>query len=1039
MTFTQRMVARPVTVLMIFLIVVGVGALMLQRLAVDLFPEIDPPVMAITTSYQANPEEVEENVTKPVESAVANVSGLDALSSTSSQGSSFILLEFEWGVDMNQAADDIRDAVERVSGALPDGAADPQILRFDPNSQPIMTVALSGERSAEELRVIAEEDLQSTLERVPGVGQANISGGREEVVTVELDAAAIEAYRLTVSGIANSLAGASSDLSGGSIAIDGRKLFLRATSEFESLESIESVVVGSVGQGAEGRPVRLEEVGDVSFTFEEADSYVYVNGESSVRISLVPESSANTVQVAEAIHATLEELRGELPEGVTLTTTNDQSTIISDTLDQVTSALLTGALLAMAVLLFFLHNIRAALVIGISIPVSILATFLAMGAGGVTLNLLSMSGLVLGIGMIVDSSIVVLENIERHRREGYEIKQAATIGTQEMITPITASALTTVSVFLPLLIFSDELGIIGILLNDISFVIIVAIIGSLAVAALLVPVLASTYIPLGGAGTAHRGPFAAIGRFIEAGLRGVDAGYAWLLERALRYRAIVLSAAFSILVVSLSLAPSLGIIFAPPTPASNVSVNIELREGTELAETDRVANELAADIMHEFPEVPTVVVNAGGGGGPFGGGGSNSASINVTLASIQERTVTQDDVRTFARKEVDRMAGVSLSFGGGGQGLGAGEPVDIVVQSDDLDALNRVASDVRELIERSFPMVTEPSLDIGDPSPQLVVSVDHHRAADLGVQPSAVVREVRNAFAGTTAAQYSRAGEEWDVVVRLSEEQRSDISDIESLFVVSSRGTPVPVANVAEVSFSETPTEIQREEQIRTIHVTGGLAPGNIASEIQPQVVTAIEENIDVPEHVSVEFSGELSSIQETTGQIGLVFLLALFLVFAIMASQFESFRMPFIIFFTIPLMLVGVVLIHLIMDQPVSMFSLIGLVVLAGIVVNNAIVLVDYTNLLRARGRELFDAAIASARTRLRPILMTTFTTILGMAPLAFFPGEGAELTQPVGITVVGGLASSAIMTLFVVPVLYTMFASKKGVRKSDAVAELE
>jgi HAE1 family hydrophobic/amphiphilic exporter-1 len=502
---------------------------------------------------------------------------------------------------------------------------------------------------------------------------------------------------------------------------------------------------------------------------------------------------------------------------------------------------------------------------------------------------------------------------------------------------------------------------------------------------------------------------------------------------------VVLSAALSILIVTISLVPSMGIIFAPPTPQSNVGINLSLREGTQLPETDQVANEIAGNIMERFPDLQNVVVRAGGGGGPFGGRAANEASIDVTLPSVKNRTVTRDEVRQFAREEIAERAGVSLGFTGSNQGLGGGEPVDIVVQSDDLDALSRVASDVRDLLERSFPEVTEPSLDIGEPSPELLVTVDHSRAADLGVQPSAVVNEVKNAFAGTTATRYSRGGEEWDVVVRLPASQRSGIPDIESLFVVSSGGNTIPIANVADVSLSETPTEIQREEQIRTIHVTGGIAPGEIVSEIQPEIVGAIDEQIRVPEQVSVEFSGEVSSIQETTGQIGLVFALAVFLVFAIMASQFESFRMPFIIFFTIPLMVIGVILIHVIMGQPVSMFSLIGLVVLAGIVVNNAIVLVDYTNLLRARGLGLFEATVSSARTRLRPILMTTFTTILGMSPLAFFPGDGADLTQPVGITVVGGLASSTVMTLFVVPVLYSMLASKKGVRKNDAAAELE
>jgi HAE1 family hydrophobic/amphiphilic exporter-1 len=1017
---------------MIFLIIAALGVLMLRQLSVDLFPEVEPPILAITAGYRASPAEVEENLTKPIEGAVANIGGLDTLSSTSSEGSSVIVMEFGWGVDMTEATNDVRDALERVSRQLPDTASDPQILRFDPNAQPVMTVALSGQRSPEELRVIAEEELQSPLERVPGVGQANVSGGRTEIVSVDLDAAAIEAYNLTVSGVANSIARESLDLSAGSIGVDQRKLLLRASSEYQSLESIESVVVGAAGSGPGGRPVRLGEVAEVSFAFDDADSYVYVDDRPSVRVSLIPESEANTVAVADEIHATLDEIRPTLREGINLTVTSDRSTIISDTLDQVTSALYTGALLAMAVLLLFLHNIRAAVAIGLSIPVSLLATFLAMGAGGVTLNLLSMSGLVLGIGLIVDSAIVVLENIERHRREGNEIHEAASVGTEEMITAITASALTTISVFLPLLVFSDELGFIGIILNDISFVIIVAIVSALAVAVLLVPVLSSTYLPLGRAGTAHTGPFGRISRFIEARLSDLESGYAWLLRRALRYRAITIALAFSALIASFALVPALGIIFAPPQPQEGVSMELELRAGTELERTDRVTNQIAREIRERFPSLETMVVQSGaeGGFGPLGGQATNTATIDVILPPLETREVTPQEVRTFARQVAGGRPEVTLSFVQAGPQLGAAAPIDIVVQSDDLEAVNSVASKVLNMLRESFPVVTEPSLDVGDPAPQLTVDINRDRAADLGVSPAAAVREVRAAFSGTTPASYSREGTEWDIVVELAEDQQSEVRDLESLFVLSSGGRPVPLSNIATLSLDQTPTEINREQQTRTVHVTGGLAPGNVASEVQPRIVSAIEEEIDVPRDVSVEFSGELSEIRETSGQIGQVFLLAVFLVFAIMASQFESFRMPFIVFFTIPLMLIGAILIHYILGQQVSMFSLIGLVVLAGIVVNNAIVLVDYTNRLRSRGKSIHDAALAGGRTRFRPILMTTFTTIFGMTPLAFFPGEGAQLTQPVAVTVVGGMASSAVTTLLVVPVLYTLLTTKGAVR---------
>jgi HAE1 family hydrophobic/amphiphilic exporter-1 len=1032
------MIGRPVTVLMIFLIIATLGAIMLRQLAIDLFPEVEPPILAITTVYMANPEEVEENVTAPIEGAVSNVGGLDMLSSTSSRGSSVVVMEFGWGVDMTEATNDVRDALEMVGGELPDEAQDPQILRFDPNAQPIMTVALSGELTPEELRRIAEDELQSPLERVPGVGQATVSGGRTEVVLVSLDPAALEAYGLTVTGVADAVGRGTLDLSAGSVAVDGRNVLLRGSSEYRSLANIESVVVGYTG-GPGGRPVRLREVGEVRFAFEDADTYVYVNRAPAVRISIVPESEANTVEVADATKATLDELRPTLREGIELTVTSDRSTIIADTLNQVTNSLMIGALLAMAVLLFFLHNIRGAITIGISIPVSLLATFLAMGARGLTLNLLSMSGLVLGIGLIVDSSIVVLENIERHRREGLEIKDAAGVGTGEMITAITASALTTVSVFLPIIVFSDQLGFIGILFNDISFVIIVAIASALAVAALLVPVLSSTYLPLGSAGTAHTGPFGRISRFIEARFNRLESLFASLLHAALRWRGITIAAAFGALIASFALVPNLEIIFAPPQPQEGVSVELTLRPGTTLSETDQVATTLAREFRQRFPSIETIVVESGseGGFGPFGGEATNTATIDITLPPLHLRAVTTEEIEGFARSRIEGRPDVTLSFAEGGPQLGAADPIDIVVQSEDLDAVTATSEEVLTLLREEFPEVTEPGLDVGEPSPQFRLLVNRDRAADLGVSPAGVVRELRAAFAGTDAATYTLDGSDWDVVVRLPEDERSTPQDIASLSVMSREGAPVSLSNLVSRSLDQTPTEINREDQIRTIHVTGGLLPGAVASEVQPRIEAALAQQLQPPADVSVSFAGELTEIQETSRQIGLVFLLAVFLVFAIMASQFESFRMPFIIFFTIPLMLIGAILIHYILGQEVSMFSLMGLVVLAGIVVNNAIVLVDYTNLQRARGKGVFEAALTAGRVRFRPILMTTFTTIFGMSPLAFFPGEGAELTQPVAVSVVGGLATSAITTLLVVPALYTLIAGKGEVRKRDVTAE--
>ncbi len=1038
MSFIHRLIGRPVTVLVLFAGISILGLLALRDTAIAFFPKVEPPVLMVITDYSAGPEQVEENVTRRLESVLASLTGLETIRSTSSEGRSRIVMELSWKTDLTEATNDVRDLLDRARGALPDDAGDPRIFKFDPGSRPIMTIALSGDRSPEELRILAEDELETQLERVTGVAEVTISGGRDEIVTVDLDRSSLHAYGLTVTDVARALDAANRELSGGTVTLDDRSLLIRATGLFRTLRDIEETVVGYAGgpgssgsSGSTVRPVQLSEVGTVRFARDTATTIVHVNGVPAVTLAITAESDANTVEVAQGVHAALARLADAIPPGVNLIVTRDDSTAVRDTLDQVTSSLMIGGMLAIAILVFFLHNLRAAIIIGLSIPVSLLATILAMAAGGVTLNVLSMSGLILGIGMIVDSSIVVLENIDRHRRQGLAIMEAARAGAGEMLTAISASALTTVSVFIPILIFRSDLGIMGILFGDIAFVVIVAILSSLAVAALLIPVMASTWLPLRGYDDNRRSLLRRAGSLIESGLDRMESGYARLLRAALRRRALVLALVTAMLMVVLSFVPRLGFIFSPPTAEDSVLLTIELREGTPTEQTDRIANELAAWTGREFPAAETIVVQSGGDS-------DYRATIEIGFSSIRAAAADRTALEAAIRSETARRPdGISLTIGRDrSRQLSGGDPIDIMVQSDDLAALASVAVEIRDLLEQEFPEVTEPVTDLGAAAPEVLIRVDPRRAADLGITASQVTGEIRAAADGLTATRYTRSGREWDVRVALMESQRRDIADLESI-LVSGGGSTVTVGDVSSITLSQSPAVIQREEEIRTVHITGGLVGGAIVSEVQPRIQQAIADNLDIPAAVSVTFSGEMSEFSRTAGQVGMVFLVAILLVFGIMASQFESFRMPFIIFFTIPLMLIGSVGIYVLMGQPISIFALLGLVVLAGIVVNNGIVLVDYTNLLRARGRDLRDAVIEAGRTRFKPILMTTLTTILGMVPLAFFPGEGGQLTQPVGITVVGGLTSSAVLTLVVVPVLYTIFSPKGDVRKRDEFHE--
>lgn len=1053
MSYAKTIVRRPVAILVAFLTLAGLGIFALPRIPVDLFPEVEPPVLLIRTTYDAGPAEVEETVTAPLEALLGNVGGLDRISSTSSEGFSQIVMEFLWDIDLTEATNDVRDQLERAAIVLPDEADAPQIFKFDPSLQPIMTIAVSGNRSTDALRVIAEDEVASELEKLDGVAEANVDGGREAEVRVELIQSALEAYGLTVNGVAATLSRQNVDVTGGQLPFGDQDLLVRSVGEFASLQDIDATVVGYVsdplaGANARPRPVRLDEIADVAFTFGDPASLVFVDGVPAVTISVQKTSGTNTVQVAEQVREVLAEVAPALPAGVTTSVTDDTSTAVRSVLDQVTGSLLWGAMLGMVVLLIFLRNLRAAIIIGASIPVSVLVTFAALYFGGRTLNLLTMSGLVIAIGMIVDSSIVVLEHIYSFRSKGMPLAEAAMRGTSEMIAPITASALTTASVFLPLLLFRRDLEILGIIFGDIAFVVIVAILASLIVAAALVPVLSTAYLPIRIPGEAQRPArikligrlraarqrsaaarvLARVNDWFERGFTALENGYARAVAAVLRNRMVTLSTTIALLILAVSVVPRLGFVFAPPSAEDVVSTSVQFRQGESLDRVAAAVVPVANALQEELPELLSVVVNVGSRG---------RARVIATLPPIGEREIDADDVSTRLRAMLDEVPGAASAFGQNrGQALSGANPISVTLQSDDIDAALATAREIRDMLESDFPQVTEAEVSVQESAPELQVVIDRIRAADLGVSITDVSSEVRAAVDGVTATRYEDAGTEYNVLVVLRDEDRDEVPDLERIFVRNSVGDRVPLASVATLEYSVGPVSIARENELRTVQVTAGLQPGLQISEVQPEVEAAIAETIVVPPQVDLDYTGELSALQDATAAIVPVMAVAVLLVFAIMAGQFESFVMPFIIFFTIPLLVVGVVWIYFLMGQPLSVFSLVGVVVLIGIVVNNGIVLVDYINLLRRRGTPASEAIVEAARTRLRPILMTTLTTVLGLVPLAFFAGEGAQLTQPVALTGVGGLVSSSILTLFVIPALYSLVGAHSKVRLNEDVA---
>ena len=1042
MSVARTVVRRPVTMLMIFVVAVGLGLVGLQQIAVDFFPEIKFPVIVVSTRYRGSgPEEVEASVTRVLEGALSNVGGIEKVRSSSSEEFSTVTLNFAWGTDLVAATNDIRDRLELVAGALPKDAGEPRILKFDPSGEPIMEVVIRGDLPLPELRDIARKTVKPRFERVVGVGEASIQGGQMRQVRVDVIQNRLQAFGITMTQLQTALGSQNREVGGGRITEGERNLLLRTTGEFTNLDEIRDTVVASAappnshGRTSRlGRPVLLRDIADVSLGLTDLDQTTTLDGDPSVYVAIRKESGANSVKVADAVRAEIERIAATLPAGVALEVAYDDTSIVRSSLDEVVSSMLIGLVFATAVLFVFLRNGRTTMIIAISVPVSFAITLAAIYFSGRTLNVVSLSGLIMGLGMIVDASIVVLENIHTHRMAGMSTEDAATLGTQEMFTSITASALTTISVFLPIVLLRRQLGVLGVIFGEIAFTIIFTISASLLVAVLLVPVLAATYVPLRSTAALARRPRvwrsfdATMGRWFDA----LDRVYAKGLRGVLAARGTTLFVAFAILAASLLLIPRLEVVFSRPTPEDSMTITVALPIGTRLAFTEAAVRELEALLTAEFDEhVRNVLVTAGDGGL------QHTGEVTLGLLPLGERTVSVDRIRQFVRANAYRFPGIEIRFDeSAGAALSGSSAIDVSVISDDRDAAGRTAYAIQRLMLDRFPQITEPRLSVSDALPQLEVVIDRLRAYAFGLSVSKIAEEVRANVQGTAATRYRVGGDEIDVFVALREEDRSDIPDLERIVLRSSVGDLVPLSNFATLRRGAGPITIERENERRIIHVTGGLAPGNVPATVEAELQAAIAASLVVPEAVQLSFTGEQAEIGASTSTFLLVLAIAVVLVFAVMAGQFESFRSPFIIVFTIPLMVVGAIGIYFLLGQPFSMFSFMGLIMLAGLVVNNGIVLVDYTNLLRVRGMEPFEACIEAGRRRLRPVLMTTLTTMLGMTPLAFFPGEASVATQPVALTIVGGLFSSTLMTLFVVPVLYSLIAGTSRVRKIDPAA---
>ncbi len=1030
MNLPQLAVRRPVTVFMIYLAIALFGILAVTRTPIDLYPEMEFPTVAVITLYPgAGSEDVENGVTKPLEDAVATVSGIDKISSVSQSNMSVVLANFEWGTNLDEVSNDIRSAVDMARDDLPDGVEAPRLLKLSADMAPVVVLAVSANESYESLNYIVENEIGDKLRRVPGVALVSVMGGPKRQIEVRIDPQRLQAYGISLEQIGAVLEAENLDFPVGTIDQGDSEVTIRVPGKFEELEQIRRIVVGQYM----GSLIHLGDVGDVVDDFADLTMHARSNNRPGVIVYMQKQSGANSVEVARGIKAELERIKPTLPPDVEIELPMDSSESISSSLSTLITAVMYGFLAVLIIVLLFLRRIRSTIVVGITIPVSFLIVLIFMNAMGYTFNSISLMSLAIAIGMVVDAAVVVLENITRHIEAGERVSEASIYAPSEVGQALMASALTTIAVFIPMIFVT---GIVGVMFNQLALIVVVTIAASLLVALTLTPALTSTFMrrSFDAQKSRSRG-------FFEVGervLKRIESWYSSQLESALAHKGRVILVAVLVFIGTMLLTGFLGTEFYPKEDGGYVSGIIELAPGTRLERTVEVMSGVSAFVEENIPEREHYFFRSGQTESGFAAlmgekEGSNVAEIGVKLVKKAERERTSFEIAEQLRRYINTIPGVlSLEISGENpmsSAMGGGAAVEIEVYGDDLAELNKAAEDIRDAV-RTIEGTRDVRLDRGEPLPELHVVVDREKAASLGVNTAMVASALRAQVYGLEATRFSGEGEEWNIVLRATEEGRHDAEDLLALPITTLTGETITLAAVADLVPGTGPTVINRLDQQRIVKVLSDLH-GMQLNAAKPLIEAKIAE-LDLPAGIDIAFGGDIEEQADSFKDLTLLLVLAIALVYIVMAAQFESFRGPFIIMFSIPFAFVGVIWAFLVTGTTLNMISFMGMIMLMGIVVNNAIVLVDYANIMRKRGQSIYDALMTAGRRRLRPVLMTASTTMFGMLPLALSRGEGAESWNPLGIAMIGGLLVSTVVTLLLVPVLYSIF---EGRRKGQEV----
>jgi len=1019
-------VRRPVFTTMIFLGLVVLGVASLVQLPIDLLPKIELPTMTVVTIYPgASPEDIETKVTKVIEEQVSTTPSIKEVTSISEENISAVTIRFEWGTDMDEAAADVRQRLDIAERMLPEDVEKPMLIKMDPSMMPIIAFGVTAKESYPKLRHLIEKKFCDPLKRVPGVAMTLVIGGPEREIQIDVDRGRLEAYHLSISQITGILAAENLTLPAGNIKLGKLDYTIRVPGEFGGVEEIRDIVVGNFG----GVPVYLKDVADVKDSFKRIDRKVRVNGEPGLIVMVQKQSGANTVEVSRRVREALPELQRRLPPDVKIATIFDSSEFIVRSINNLLSTIGWALLFVMLVVFFFLREIRGSIIIATTIPVALICAFIFLFAGGYTINVMSLAAIAIALGMVVDNAIVIYENIYRHRTEGESPREASIFGASEVGTAVMASTLTTMAIFFPIIFVK---GITGILFKELGIAVMIVMAASLFTALTITPMLSSKFMRLPSA-EGHRGIVRRFHDFSEKWFRGLEVRYRKVLRWALDHRKATVAVGLGVFLLSLAMLKFVGTEFMPAADQGEVMGTVKLPVGTRVEETDKVMAKIEKILQEDVPEREMMFARCGvseTGMESMMGQRSDTYIIRfgASLVPKNRRHRSDREIALALSERIRKIPGVvSVDFSGQDEMqammTGGLKPVTVEIYGYDIARTDSFAAEVKELME-GISGLTDVTISREKGRPEIWVEVDRRKAAALGLNMATIASTLRTKFYGQTATKYREAGEEYDIFVRLRDSDRITLDDIGDAFVTSPLGRQVRIRNIARIEERRGPVVIERKDQARVVYVGAnyyGRSLGEVVADLKDGLV-----KMGIPDGIDVKIGGSAKEQAESFKWLGIALVAGILLVYMVMAAQFESFVDPFVILFSIPFAVTGVIWALLITGKTLNIISFVGMIMLVGIVVNNAIVLVDYINIMRARGFGLREAILVTGPRRLRPVLMTAFTTIFALLPLALRTGEGSELWSPLAVSVIGGLLVSTLVTLVFVPVMYSIFEAR-------------